>query len=181
MNATHMRKTGFAAGVSWRPRQAPGVLLTLALCAAPGLAAADCHRGTFAEQRFVERFVFPGARTVGVVAEGECEAASIGSYGLRIYSGNDPRFPTDDFIAGLVRPRDGAVEGVDFHDVDGDGKGDIVVTIRNVGSAGFLSGDAFRYRDGALTLLATVGRDTDLRSNADVLRALRRRLAAPAR
>jgi len=168
-------------GPERRPGKALGALLALALCAAPGQAAADCHRGTFAERRFVERFVFPDARTVGVVAEGECEAASIGSYGLRIYSGNDPRFPTDDFIAGLVRPRDGAVEGVDFHDVDDDGKGDIVVTIRSAGSAGFLSGDAFRYRDGALTLLATVGRDTDLHSNADVLQALRRRLAAPAR
>ena len=181
MNPTHMRKTGFATGVFRRPGKALGALLALALCAAPGQAAADCHRGTFAERRFVERFVFPDARTVGVVAEGECEAASIGSYGLRIYSGNDPRFPTDDFIAGLVRPRDGAVEGVNFHDVDDDGKGDIVVTIRSAGSAGFLSGDAFRYRDGALTLLATVGRDTDLHSNADVLQALRRRLAAPAR
>jgi len=181
MNAPHMRKTGFATGVFRRPGKALDALLALALCAAPGQAAADCHRGTFAERRFVERFVFPDARTVGVVAEGECEAASIGSYGLRIYSGNDPRFPTDDFIAGLVRPRDGAVEGVDFHDVDDDGKGDIVVTIRSAGSAGFLSGDAFRYRDGALTLLATVGRDTDLHSNADVLQALRRRLAAPAR
>ncbi|MDD9864340.1 MAG: hypothetical protein OXU54_07190 [Gammaproteobacteria bacterium] len=168
-------------GPERRPGKALGALLALALCAAPGQAAADCHRGTFAERRFVERFVFPDARTVGVVAEGECEAASIGSYGLRIYSGNDPRFPTDDFIAGLVRPRDGAVEGVNFHDVDDDGKGDIVVTIRSAGSAGFLSGDAFRYRDGALTLLATVGRDTDLHSNADVLQALRRRLAAPAR
>jgi len=45
-----------------------------------------------------------------VVAEGEGEPRSIGSYSIRLYGSANPDFPLDDFIAGVVVPRDGSVE-----------------------------------------------------------------------
>jgi hypothetical protein len=62
-----------------------------------------------------------------VVAEGDFEARSIGSYSVRAYGAANPRFPFDDFIAGTVRPRDGTIDHIGFSDLDRDGSPEIVV------------------------------------------------------
>lgn len=115
------------------------------------------------------------ASTIAVVAEGDFEPRSIGSYSLRIYAATDPRFPYDHFIAGVVRPRDGVVERVQFSDLDGDGSPEIVVIVRSVGSGGYLSADAFQLREKAPTLLATVA---GLAPDDDPIRALAVKLKA---
>jgi hypothetical protein len=66
------------------------------------------------------RGVIPGTTTMVVVAEGQLEPRSIGSYSVRIYGERNRRFPYDDFVAGTVRRRDGALEKLLFSDLDGD-------------------------------------------------------------
>ena len=132
--------------------------------------------GAQPNSRFAKRFQIPGSSAVVVVAEGEFEPRSVGSYTLRVYGGRSEKFPTDDFIAGVVRPRNGVIEAVRFDDVDGDDKPEIVVTIRTVGSGGYISADAFRYRNGALEFTASV---SDLDKNADPIQNLRGKFNAP--
>ncbi len=120
--------------------------------------------------RFVKKFQIPDSAEVVVVAEGDFEPRSTGSYTLRVYGGSSGKFPTDDFLFGLVRPRHGIVETLRFSDIDGDEKPDIVVIIRTVGSGGYVSADAFRYRMGSLDVITSV---SDLDRRADPVLALR--------
>lgn len=126
--------------------------------------------GAEANPRFVKKFQVTGLPEVIVVAEGEFEPRSIGSYSVRIYSGRSPKFPFDDFIAGIVLRRNGIVEAVKFHDLDGDGRPEVVVIVRAVGSGGYLSADAFRYQSRSLELAVAV---SDLDKSADPIQALR--------
>ena len=118
----------------------------------------------------------PSSPEVVVVAEGDFEPRSVGSYALRVYGGRSNEFPVDDFIVGLVRPRNGIVEALRFDDLDGDDKPEIVVVFRAVGSGGYVSADAFRYRNGSLEFIASV---SDLDKKADPIQALRGKFNAP--
>src|SRR5262245_21841842 len=113
--------------------------------------------------------VLPGTSTVVVVAEGDFEPRSLGSYSVRIYAGLNPRFPYDHFIAGIVRPRDGTVEHVLLSDLDRDGSPEIIVVIRSAGTGGYLSADAFRLHGTILSLVESV---SGLAKDADPVRAL---------
>jgi hypothetical protein len=122
--------------------------------------------------RFVQKFQLPGLPEVVVVAEGDFEPRSIGSYSIRVYGGRSQKFPTDDFIVGLVRTRSGTIEAVKFVDLDGDGKSEIVVVMRSVGSGGHVSADAFRYQTRSLEFVVSV---SDLHKGANPIEALRER------
>jgi len=119
--------------------------------------------------RFVEKMKFPAGPEVVVVAEGEFEPRSIGSYSVRVYSGANPEYPLDDYIAGIVLPRDGVIARMQFQDLDGDGIAEIIVIIRSTGSGGYLSADAFSYGNKSLKLLVSVLR---LAKGADPIPAL---------
>ena len=121
--------------------------------------------------------VLPGTSTQVVVAEGQFEPRSVGSYSVRIYGGANPRFPYDDFIAGTVRPRDGALERVQFADVDGDRAAEIVVVMRSAGTGNYRSADTFQLHGRTLSLAGSVA---GLAQDADPVRALAARLANPA-
>jgi len=110
---------------------------------------------------------------VVVVAEGDFEPRGVGSYALRVYGGISKKFPTDDFIVGLIRPRNGTIETVRFADINGDDRSEIVVITRAVGSGGYLSADAFRYRARSLEWVVSVAA---LDKAADPIRALRDKL-----
>lgn len=141
------------------------------------LLAALAH-GADRDSRFANKFQIPGSREMVVVAEGDFEPRSVGSYALRVYGGSSKQFPLDDFLFGLVRPRNGTVEEVRFHDVDDDGRAEIVVIIRAAGSGGYLSADAFRYRTKSLEFIASV---SDLDKGADPIQALRDKLTVTTR
>src|SRR5512139_4019353 len=69
--------------------------------------------------RFAKWLHFPGRPEVVSVAEGDFEPRSIGSYALRVYGGAAKMSPTDDFVAGVIRPRNGTVESVRFASITG--------------------------------------------------------------
>jgi len=123
--------------------------------------------------RLVRKAIIPGGTTIVIVAEGDFEPRSVGSYGLRVYAGTNPRFPYDNFIAGTVRPRDGTVEDVRFSDLDRDGAPEIIVVIRSAGTGGYRSADSFQLHGTILTLLEKV---SGLAKDADPIRALEAKL-----
>jgi hypothetical protein len=126
--------------------------------------------------RFVKKFQIPNSAKVVVVAEGDFEPRSTGSYTVRLYGGNSAKFPTDDFVAGLIRPRNGTIETVRFDDIDGDVRPEIVVLVRSAGSGAYLSADAFRFRPGSLEFILSV---SELDKRSDPIQALRDKLKLP--
>ena len=106
-------------------------------------------------ERYVKSHKLPTGQVV-VVAEGDLEPRSIGSYTVRVYSNSQPEYPTDDFLAGLVKERDGTVEDVLFADVNGDGIKDIVVTMRCVGTGSYLAAVAFTFKNKHLSEIGSV-------------------------
>lgn len=138
------------------------VLLLLAGSASLSTFAAD-------SERIVKTAMYPQTQATVVVAEGDLEPRSIGSYSIRLYAKNDPSFPYDRFTAGLIRPRDGSIESIRFADIDRDGTPEIVVTMRSSGSGNYQSADAFHVRDKSLSLMKSV---SGLEANADAIRAL---------
>jgi Periplasmic lysozyme inhibitor of I-type lysozyme len=126
--------------------------------------------GSEPSSRFVNKFQIPGSPELVVVAEGDFEPRGVGSYALRVYGGTSKKFPLDDFVAGVVWPRNGVVEAVRFADIDGDDRSEIVVITRAVGSGGYLSADAFRYRARSLEWVVSVAA---FDKAADPIRALR--------
>ena len=69
---------------------------------------------------------------VAIIAEGDFEPRSMGSYSVRIYGANS-QFPADDFLSGTIRTRDGSVEKVIVQDIDRDGTEEVIGFIINAG------------------------------------------------
>jgi len=132
-------------------------------------ASLACAAGSM--PRFVQKLALPKGQTA-VVAEGDFEARSIGSYSLRIYSTQNGQ-PGDDttfFLSGLVRARDGTVEKVFLADLGKGGPLCLVVVIRSVGSGGYLSADAFSIGKNTVVLIASV---SGIAAHADPVAALK--------
>ena len=121
-------------------------------------------------QRFIGRLTLPSRQTV-VVAEGDAEARSTGSFSVRLYDAAAAGDETTFFRAGLVRPRDGTVERLLLADIDGDRVVEIVVIVRSAGSGGYLSAQAFTFDAERLVLRAAV---EGLPPAVDVITALQR-------
>ena len=127
------------------------------------------------ENRFIKS-IHVSTNLCLVISEGEKEWRSQGSYTVRLHDWvDDKRLPAGAFYSGLVRPRDGTLENVFLIDVDGDGKKDVIVTIRVVGTGAYQSADAFKIQGEELTLLAHV---QDLLPTANVVTALKKQIAA---
>jgi hypothetical protein len=133
------------------------------------MALAAFADGAESGSRFARMLHIPNSPEVVVITEGDFEGRSGGSYALRIYGGSSRKYPLDDFVIGTIRPRRGTVERVLVDNV-GDGSIEIVVVIRSVGTGGYLSADAFRYRAKSLTWVGSVA---GLDKRADPLAALR--------
>ena len=138
-------------------------LLALALlvfAASPAVAAG----------RFVTKISLPSGQTV-LVAEGEFEARSIGSFSIRLYQPAAAENETTFFTSGLVSARDGVVEKVMLADINGDELPEIIVIVRSVGTGSYLSAHAFGVdMEQRLILLASI---EGLQSTADPVSALR--------
>lgn len=122
--------------------------------------------------RFVQKIRLPSKLTA-VVAEGDFEARSIGSFSVRLYSmenaqsGDDTTF----FVTGIIRQRDGSIEKLELADIDGDGNPELIVTVRSAGTGQYLSADAFAFDKKLVRLRATV---SDLAKDADPIAALKK-------
>ena len=128
-----------------------------------------------AEQKTTTHYLSQHKLSTGmtvVVAEGELEPRSIGSYSVRIYGANQ-EFPTDDFLCGIIRPRDGSIEKIMIQDINEDGAEEIIIIIRSAGTGGYLSADAFQYQSKLLKLIVNI---IDLRKNAEPIHELTRML-----
>lgn len=95
-----------------------------------------------ASDRFVTSMKLPSGQTT-VVAEGEFEARSIGSFTVRLYQSAQTGDETTFFTNGLVRARDGVIEKVLLGDINNDEQPEIIVIIRSVGTGSYLSAYAF--------------------------------------
>jgi hypothetical protein len=91
-----------------------------------------------------------------VVEESSDEPKSIGSYSIRLYDLTTPDFPTDNFVSGIVRSRDGTIQSIEKSDINKDGEEDLVVVIRSAGSGGYLQAEAFQCIEGKVGLIASV-------------------------
>jgi hypothetical protein len=132
------------------------------------LLAAPVHAA--AQDRFVSKVTHPTGKTV-VVAEGDFEARSIGSFSVRLYEAAAAPDETTFFTSGLVRARDGVIEKVILADVDGDQQQEIVVIARSVGTGNYLSAQAFAIAKDQLIVRAVV---EGLAADADPVAALRK-------
>jgi hypothetical protein len=111
------------------------------------------------------------AKQFVTVAAGPREAASIGSYALRVYGDENPQFPTDHFLAGVVRPRDGSLTKLAWQDVLGDGAKELIVICTSAGSGGYLSADALKISGGKIVPIASV---QGVDPKADLIKALKK-------
>jgi ecotin len=137
------------------------------------------HRVWRAEptEHFVQKLALLTGQTA-VIAEGDFEARSIGSYSVRVYSTQSAQ-PEDDttfFSSGVIRARDGTVEKVFLADLGNDEAPSLVVAIRSAGSGGYLSADAFIIGKSSVVLRASV---SGLAANADPVVALKSSLQGP--
>lgn len=145
---------------------------------APAASPAPVASPPAPDPRRIERVSLPDGRTV-VVAEGEFEPRSTGSYSLRLYAAADPAVAFDRFVGGTVQPREGTIERVLLQDLDRDGRPELVVVMRSAGSGGYLSADAWSFGDRRIARRASVA---DLPAGADPAAALAprvRRATAP--
>jgi Periplasmic lysozyme inhibitor of I-type lysozyme len=122
-----------------------------------------------AQERFVSKLKHPTGQTV-VVAEGDFEARSVGSFSIRLYEAAEPPDETTFFSAGIVRARDGVVDKVVLADVDGDERQEVVVVVRSAGTGNYLSAQAFAVARNELVFRAAVD---GLAAGADPVAALR--------
>jgi len=126
---------------------------------------------------FVQKLALPSGQTA-IVAEGDFEARSIGSYSVRIYSTQSAQ-PNDDttfFAAGVIRARDGTVEKVFLAELGNDRAPSLVVAIRSAGSGGYLTADAFSIGKSSVVLRASV---PGIPANVDPVVALKSFLQGP--
>jgi hypothetical protein len=135
-------------------------MLFAGLSAAAFAASPDC----VTESRFVQTVTLPSGQTA-VVAEGDCEARSLGSYSVRLYRDGDATF----YQAGVILEREGTIEAVRLADLDGDGRDDMVVVMRSVGSGGYVAAQAFSVANNRIEARSSV---KDLPADADPVAAL---------
>ena len=125
--------------------------------------------------RFITKVKLPSGQTV-VVAEGDFEARSIGSFSVRLYDAVTPVDETTFFSAGIVRFRDGTVEKVMLADVDDDQQPEIIVLVRSTGTGGYLSAHAFAVDRQRLIFRAEVeGLPSDAEPTVALRNSIRKR------
>lgn len=122
-------------------------------------------------QRLVQRLALPGGQIL-VVAEGDSEARSIGSYSVRLYSAGSMQASEDVgiFVAGLMRARNGTLEKVFLESLKPGEAPSLIVTMRSVGTGSYVSADAFQVVGNKVLLRASVA---DIAPDADPVAALR--------
>ena len=128
--------------------------------------AADEPSG--ASARYVKKIALPGSQTA-IVAEGDFEARSIGSYTVRLYAPGTQPDDTSIYESGVLLDRNGTIEDVRLADIDGDKRDEIIVIVRSAGTGGYLSAQALSFANGRMEARTKV---SDLPADADPVAAL---------
>jgi len=145
---------------------AVGMVVVGAGCRSPGVKTGQ---GGYDENRFIKTVELPQGGRV-VVAEGDFEPRSLGSYSVRLYGADNREFPFDDYMDGIVKRRpDGFIEQVMTKDIDGDGKAEVIVGFRCVGTGSYVSAEAFGIAGRKLMRVASL---EGLRPKADVAKLM---------
>lgn len=121
-------------------------------------------------QRFIEKVKLPTGQMV-VVAEGDFEAQSVGSFSIRLYEAAANPDETTFFSSGLIHFRDGKIEKVTLADINKDLQPEILVISRSVGTGNYLSVYAFSYSNNELFFNKAL---EGLEPNADPVEALKK-------
>lgn len=108
------------------------------------------------KDRFVQQLKLPDGHII-MVAEGDQEPRSTGSYAIRLYSGAQPEFPTDDFLYGTMRKRDGSIKHVELDFKESKTNPAIVIVIESAGTGDYLSVDKFKVNNNQLHLTGESG------------------------
>ncbi len=106
-----------------------------------------------------------------VIAEGDYEPRSIGSYSVRIYK-SSPKSAVNLFLCGMIQPRNGYIEKIELQDLNADGLKELIIIVRCVGTGGYLSADAFEYKSNKLSLILRI---SNLKADADPIKALKQK------
>jgi hypothetical protein len=142
-------------------------LFCASLSAAPTFATGDC--------KFLKKVALSEKRTA-VIATGDLEACSLGSYTVRIYSSENVQ-PGDDttfYRFGLLQERNGTVEDTFLANLGPRVPTSLIVRIRSVGSGGYVSARAYVINKNGIHLVAAV---SDQQPQTDLVAALKRQLA----
>ena len=143
------------------------------------LAGALLTSAAWASERFAQPVTLSKG-LVAVVAEGDLEARSIGSYTVRAYfdpaasPGNETTF----FTAAAVRPRDGSIIAATRLEMAGRPRPLLMVTMQSAGSGGYLSAEAWAVEPRTVRMVASV---SNLPPAEDPAAHLRQRLGDPSR
>ncbi|MEH8196280.1 PliI family lysozyme inhibitor of I-type lysozyme [Aeromonas allosaccharophila] len=125
---------------------------------------------TQAEEGFSKQLTLPSGQVIRV-AQGAGEPASIGSYDVRLYSGQNAQFPLDEFQDGKVMARNGFIRELKLVDLNGDKQPELVVIIESAGSGSYQDADAYTVSpQGELEIFNQV---KELEPKEDVVKALR--------
>ncbi|MGL4714353.1 MAG: PliI family lysozyme inhibitor of I-type lysozyme [Aeromonas sp.] len=123
-----------------------------------------------AEQGFSKQLTLPSGQVIRV-AQGAGEPASIGSYDVRLYSGQNAEFPLDEFQDGKVMARNGFIRALELVDLNGDQQPELVVIIESAGSGSYQDADAYTINSqGELEIFNQV---KELEPTEDVIKALK--------
>jgi hypothetical protein len=126
-------------------------------------------------RRSISEKIWISKELTAVVAEGDFEPRSIGSFTLRFYRADDGEakrgLDADDFAGGILRERDGQIEKVELLDLDGDSTNELIISARSAGSGGYLSGFAVGLMGKNVEVLA---QDLGMLQDADVASELRK-------
>ena len=119
---------------------------------------------------FFKQLTLPTGQVLAI-SEGRGEPASIGSYDVRLYSGQNAQFPLDEFLDGKVMARNGFIRELKLVDLNGDKQPELVVIIESAGSGSYQDADAYTVNpQGELEIFNQV---KELEPKEDVLKALR--------
>ncbi|WP_279503865.1 PliI family lysozyme inhibitor of I-type lysozyme [Aeromonas veronii] len=123
-----------------------------------------------AEEGFGKQLTLPSGQVIRV-AQGVGEPASIGSYDVRLYSGQNAQFPLDEFQDGKVMARNGFIRELKLVDLNGDKQPELVVIIESAGSGSYQDADAYTVNpQGELEIFNQV---KELEPKEDVVKALK--------
>lgn len=143
-------------------KYALAVLVTFMLGACTANVDLDCDAAETLSREW-------GEGLTAVVAEGEGEPRSVGSYSVRVYEARNGDNDRDFFVTGLIFARDGFLVDLDLVDIDGDQNPDLIVSFESAGSGSYLTAHAWRLLDNKLSSVAMV---EGLAPGTDVTQAL---------